>query len=1258
MGSYDLKDIVCPKCCMKNPSLNSKRQSQQTNQATSPQEQHTAVQQGTTNKMQRTNSLKGNTINLKNTSPTQMKFNNNCGSPSQISQVVSGFLTEREIYSKKQSSKYNNYLDGSIKKNLVSPSSALNLKNQMNNQQYNQLQQQHIQNSAANAEGGKKLSPESKMNQILQNNNYVLGHHSSLPYNNINSIQNPLSIIGQANHSPNPVNSITSSLAQNNINSPGIGKQKQNKNQNSSNMTNSCSMNNFSTQQQSHLSHVNNSLVGGSLYGGQNSSLNSNITISKTVQNVRKQSLTSAKNQPQAQKEKINNQVQQNQQQVAAQSFVNQSVNADEFNSNQQEAYYQSEIKDNSLEKNDKIQRKASNKIINMKEKQIDDQQRNQKKQLDVLISTQQKKNDPTVKQQQLQQHLKLYQSPSVKNLKKGAFNSNINIYKNKEVSGNSSQASTAAFKHNSNQQFNFNSESMHSNYHHQNIPKGVQSQSTSAADQNSNNLNQFIDSSTSRSPQASINQKSLRAGENQVISAKNANMNQKNSINHDRIAQKSQGYTTGSYDIIGSNGQSSQQGKSQAINNQCNDEITVYFPPEDNFLHNLQSPDNYNSDQDNQIEHINKQYISSVLEQDPNVEIQGSNQSEQQQNNKEAIYQQLQHISQLQNQAAQATMQETQNELAQQQNQYQFQSIQNLKNSLKISINQANMNKINEGGMGTLNSGISSNLYQIQEKDSQQNTQRQQSVDQHFLSNINWQNIELIQKFYCDFKNGEQIKCQIHSDIVSLYCEKDKSLLCVSCLFESEEHSKHTVIPLKAAIQSISNNTNLYRNQLKEKVNNIEDDLKKCVANRSIIERSFEKCLDTLNKEFQILKNQINQKQKQLEDKIIKSFESSLFKYDTLIADLREIKTCVIESNKFNPIPSTTNNIELLIKDHFIFDTLNQTLKQVKLSIVDIKKQDLEILTLKYRQDIKNCIDEFGTIKFLHDHHIGIKKMDTTSFQSIANSNMNSPQSKQKNPSSKSSARDTTNSISPTRYNYVQRTIQAHFSQKAEIQDRRGNLNKKIQNTAANMTSNKQSQISSANEITPRSHPLNAKAAGLQYSSMNQNSNSNIHNSQINQSNINNSHINNSNINNYSSNNNTNNNNQAILNSINALSYKNSILNQSQNQIQQLSSPNNNNNNNNNNINIIQNESLNHSNLNSQYSANSYQFQHLKQKQSQLSQKLQTQQQAQQNFQNQIPLTDREHVRPIKNEKNSTTSLFLQNKRYREQQGQSTSIN
>lgn len=142
---------------------------------------------------------------------------------------------------------------------------------------------------------------------------------------------------------------------------------------------------------------------------------------------------------------------------------------------------------------------------------------------------------------------------------------------------------------------------------------------------------------------------------------------------------------------------------------------------------------------------------------------------------------------------------------------------------------------------------------------------------------------------------NG-RLKCSLHSDLVSLYCEKDAQLLCVSCLFDSISHTKHAVLPLQAAKQSILTNSAVYRTQLTARMQQLEDEMKKSLVNRSVLERTFERTLDTVAKEFHVLKHQVNLKQRQLEEQIAKSFDSAILKYDLLIADLKQLTAATSE--------------------------------------------------------------------------------------------------------------------------------------------------------------------------------------------------------------------------------------------------------------------------------------------------------------------------------------------------------------------------
>ena len=54
-------------------------------------------------------------------------------------------------------------------------------------------------------------------------------------------------------------------------------------------------------------------------------------------------------------------------------------------------------------------------------------------------------------------------------------------------------------------------------------------------------------------------------------------------------------------------------------------------------------------------------------------------------------------------------------------------------------------------------------------------------------------------------YEGGQPQKCIKHiEDYISLYCQQEKKLMCVSCLYASTQHKNHNVVPLNTSWQSI----------------------------------------------------------------------------------------------------------------------------------------------------------------------------------------------------------------------------------------------------------------------------------------------------------------------------------------------------------------------------------------------------------------------------------------------------------------------
>ena len=68
-------------------------------------------------------------------------------------------------------------------------------------------------------------------------------------------------------------------------------------------------------------------------------------------------------------------------------------------------------------------------------------------------------------------------------------------------------------------------------------------------------------------------------------------------------------------------------------------------------------------------------------------------------------------------------------------------------------------------------------------------------------------------------FKNSMPQRCMRHNNILSLYCETERSPLCVSCMYHSSEHKGHKVVPLKNATKLLTTDTQNYRNKLQKRI-------------------------------------------------------------------------------------------------------------------------------------------------------------------------------------------------------------------------------------------------------------------------------------------------------------------------------------------------------------------------------------------------------------------------------------------------------
>lgn len=62
----------------------------------------------------------------------------------------------------------------------------------------------------------------------------------------------------------------------------------------------------------------------------------------------------------------------------------------------------------------------------------------------------------------------------------------------------------------------------------------------------------------------------------------------------------------------------------------------------------------------------------------------------------------------------------------------------------------------------------------------------------------------EKMNGIYKKMKNKQEARCLVHGELVNLFCEKDKSMVCVDCVYKDQKHKGHTIIPLDKVIKTL----------------------------------------------------------------------------------------------------------------------------------------------------------------------------------------------------------------------------------------------------------------------------------------------------------------------------------------------------------------------------------------------------------------------------------------------------------------------
>ena len=206
--------------------------------------------------------------------------------------------------------------------------------------------------------------------------------------------------------------------------------------------------------------------------------------------------------------------------------------------------------------------------------------------------------------------------------------------------------------------------------------------------------------------------------------------------------------------------------------------------------------------------------------------------------------------------------------------------------------------------------------------------------------------------------------KCKFHNQPYSLFCPSAKQLSCIECVYNvkhSNNSRKQTMISIKSAFPLIIETNKYYKVEAKEKIGMIDETVRICQQNWSILQNNLENTLMIINKEFHILQEELKNRQAQLVETITALVGSRIDEIKTTIEDVEFLKNCFKDAKEVDPQQS----LELGVHFFAVFNLLKSSMKNQDYHNNNylMANDDFNAIDFSNKGYLKNEIENFGKI-------------------------------------------------------------------------------------------------------------------------------------------------------------------------------------------------------------------------------------------------------------------------------------------------------
>ncbi|KAL4499760.1 hypothetical protein ABPG72_017300 [Tetrahymena utriculariae] len=230
---------------------------------------------------------------------------------------------------------------------------------------------------------------------------------------------------------------------------------------------------------------------------------------------------------------------------------------------------------------------------------------------------------------------------------------------------------------------------------------------------------------------------------------------------------------------------------------------------------------------------------------------------------------------------------------------------------------------------------------------------------------------------------------CCEHGEEISLFCNTERLLCCVQCVYQTQIHKKHNVVPIKQALQNIREDNLIFINSCREKVSLIDEAIKNCQLNKSKLQQLVNQYRSMVQQEFEKL-IQIVQKREEEALSHIQNFHDSSFKdYESKQENLQFLKNCIKEYSELDRAQESAQQ-ETTIYLFSIQNMLKNSIKNFQIKTPILKCDTIEIVEMNSRHQIQNELQNLGKSKvknYLASAMIQIQQTSAKKQQPVNNS-------------------------------------------------------------------------------------------------------------------------------------------------------------------------------------------------------------------------------------------------------------------------------